>query len=217
MPEPHSLSKKFITIARAGESEVTEKKSRFLGRAFSVSDETIAQQRLAELKLQESDASHHAWAFSIGTGTPLLRFSDAGEPSGTAGRPLLHLLEKRELRNVLLIVTRWYGGTKLGTGGLARAYGAAGAAALDSSGTTRMSEGSLLEIIVDYPEAAQTEHRLKERGVRVDATIWLERVTINCWFDGEIASISGEIADLTSGRGSVQVTGREYRPAPIVD
>jgi len=111
--------------------ELKVKGSRFLGQAFAVRDEAEAMRRLDALRRREYDATHHCWALRVGEPEQLLeRFDDDGEPSGSAGRPILGALLREKLSDGLVVVTRYFGGTKLGTGGLVRAYGEAAAEAI---------------------------------------------------------------------------------------
>lgn len=117
--------------ATAAEAEIREKGSRFLAAVAPVSDETAARAVLAELEQRHPDATHHCWAWRLGQ-PPAERSSDAGEPSGTAGVPILQVLRGAELSDVVAVVVRWFGGTKLGKGGLARAYAGAAREAVEA-------------------------------------------------------------------------------------
>ena len=103
-----------------GEDEFTEKKSRFIGRVWPVETEEEALEHIAAMKKQHYDATHNCWAYVIKDGA--VRFSDDGEPGGTAGRPIFNVIDKKGLKNVLIAVVRYFGGVKLGAGGLVRAY-----------------------------------------------------------------------------------------------
>ena len=121
----------YLALVEAGQDEITEKKSRFIGYAMPVESEEEALAAVEKIKKKHYDARHNCYAFSIGTGPqPLLRFSDDGEPQGTAGKPILEVIGGSGVRNVCIVVTRYFGGTLLGTGGLVRAYTEAAKAAL---------------------------------------------------------------------------------------
>ena len=109
-------------IYKEGEGEIEEKKSRFIAHVYPVQSEEQAVSYINEVKKKYWDARHNCWAYSIGEKQPALRCSDDGEPSGTAGKPMLEVLTGQELHNVVAVVTRYFGGTLLGTGGLIRAY-----------------------------------------------------------------------------------------------
>lgn len=114
------------TIYKTGTSEVIEKKSKFIGKAYPVLDEPMAQKIIEKIKKENYNANHNVFAYQIGDKNQIKRYSDDKEPSGTAGVPLLSILEKEDLKNILVIVTRYFGGVLLGTGGLVKAYGKAG-------------------------------------------------------------------------------------------
>ena len=121
----------YLALVEAGQDEIIEKKSRFIGYAVPAESEEEALAAVEKIKKKHYDARHNCYAFSIGTGPqPLLRFSDDGEPQGTAGKPILEVIGGSGVRNVCIVVTRYFGGTLLGTGGLVRAYTEAAKAAL---------------------------------------------------------------------------------------
>ena len=120
----------YLTLREGAEAQIKVKGSRFLAEAVPVADEAVAEAALATIRKREYNATHHCTAYRIGPAADLFRFNDDGEPSGTAGQPILRQIEGRELTNTLVVVTRYYGGTKLGTGGLIRAYGEAASLAL---------------------------------------------------------------------------------------
>lgn len=128
------MSKKYKTIVRVAEAELTEKKSRFLAKVMPIETEEQARAFVEKIKKQYWDASHHVFAYRLGREGALQRFSDDGEPQGTAGRPVLGVLEKEEVCNAIVVVVRYFGGTLLGTGGLVRAYGKAAKAGIDAAG-----------------------------------------------------------------------------------
>ena len=116
---------RYQTVYQGASAEITEKKSRFIAAVFPVSSEEEATEALENIKKQYWDARHHCWAYVIGTEQVTERFSDDGEPGGTAGKPILEVIRGQKLYNVLVVVTRYFGGTLLGTGGLVRAYSSA--------------------------------------------------------------------------------------------
>mgnify|MGYP005837310743 CR=1 FL=1 len=136
MPQPTTPgSDSYRTVARYAEHEIKVEGSRFVGRVRAVSSQAETGSFLADIQRTFHDATHHCFAYRLGCGAQMsVRFSDAGEPPGTAGRPLLAALEARQLTNTIVVVTRYFGGVKLGTGGLARAYGRCAAETLDRAG-----------------------------------------------------------------------------------
>lgn len=117
------MEKSFKTINERATAEITEKKSRFIANVCPVNTEEEALSFIAEIKKQHYNARHNCFAYIINEKIPIIRFSDDGEPSGTAGKPILDILTNEGLKNVVIVITRYFGGTLLGTGGLIRAYG----------------------------------------------------------------------------------------------
>ncbi len=133
---------KFRTIADSAESRISIKGSKFLGYAFPVKNEEAITTYLGTVRKQHYDATHHCFAWQLGYGTGVrFRYHDDGEPSGTAGKPIHRAITKRALTNVLVISVRYFGGTKLGTGGLLRAYGRSAAETLNAARVRTVEEG----------------------------------------------------------------------------
>ena len=143
------MSEEYLVPHGYGEETLVEKKSRFIGRIWRVEREADALAKLKEIREKYWDASHHTFAYRIKQDN-LMRYSDDGEPQGTAGMPILEVLRREELQNVCCIVTRYFGGTLLGAGGLTRAYGKAAKLALDAAGIDCMKEWTRFQMEVPY-------------------------------------------------------------------
>ncbi len=170
----------YKTVKQYGEGEFEEKKSRFLGKIKPVSTEEEAIAFIESIKKQYWDARHNCYAFIIGEHSESIRCSDDGEPSGTAGKPMLEVLQNNGLKNVVAVVTRYFGGTLLGTGGLVRAYTQATQAALEEAQIATMTLMSVLEIRTDYNAIGKIKYMFaqadtlvmgEEYGVDVAVTI----------------------------------------------
>lgn len=148
-------------VGGSAEAEIVVLRSRFLARVGRVEDEAAARALIAEARSTHHDARHHCTAFVIGPDGSLRRSNDDGEPSGTAGRPMLEVLAGREVSDVVAVVTRWFGGTLLGTGGLARAYADATAAALDVAGTRERVLWQRARVTVPIRQVGAMESRLR--------------------------------------------------------
>lgn len=149
------LSDDYWTLSGPGTAHTRVLGSRFSAIAFHVADESELESRLMELKKTEFDATHHCWAHVIRKDHELReRVSDDGEPKGTAGLPILHEIRKQNLQNIAVIVARWFGGTKLGTGGLVRAYGECGALAIGNAVRVQRKTGVI--VAVDTPFELQS-------------------------------------------------------------
>ena len=201
----------YRTFAKCGFSEVVEKKSRFLGEALPVKDAAEAEEYIAQVRKRHYDARHHCFAYVAGEpGTPeeVTRFSDDGEPSGTAGKPILEILAGRQLHHVLIVVTRYFGGTLLGTGGLVRAYGAAAREAADDAGILSVRQGTRLRISCSYPAYGKLQYLFAKEGIQVESTEFAEGVVI-----GVLVQKGGEermrklVAELTDGAGLLEEAG----------
>ena len=152
-------------VLEGGCGELVEKKSRFLAAVRPVESEEEASRFIEERKKKYWDASHNCSAFVIGRRAELTRCSDDGEPSGTAGRPMLEVLLKEGICNTAVVVTRYFGGTLLGTGGLVRAYGAAVKEGLKNSRVVTMCYSTKLEVRADYPDVGRIQHLAAREGI----------------------------------------------------
>lgn len=201
----------YVSLARAGEAEIEIKRSRFIALAAPVAGEDEAKSLLAVVRERHRAANHNVFAYRVGLGTPVERASDDGEPAGTGGRPLLEILSRRDLRNAIIIVTRYFGGTLLGAGGLLRAYSQAGAAAVAAAGLARYAERALLAVTVDYPLWGKVEYELGRRGLATRGVEYAERVTARVLVDpAGVAALTAAMRDLTAGRAVVGDEGREF-------
>ncbi len=158
------------------EAEIVVLRSRFLAEVRRVEDEPAARDFLAEVRARHHDARHHCTAFVIGSDGSLRRSNDDGEPSGTAGRPMLEVVSGRGISDVAVVVTRWFGGTLLGTGGLARAYADATAAALDAAGTRERVLWQRARVTAPVTEVGVLEHRLRQSTDVLDVDYGAEQV-----------------------------------------
>ena len=140
----------YRTIYKEGTGEIVEKKSRFIAEAYPVTGEEEAFAHLEEVKKRYWDARHHCWAYVTGRNPGKERMSDDGEPAGTAGKPILEVIRGRELTDIFIVVTRYFGGVKLGTGGLVRAYTSSAKMALDAAGICDVYESMLLTFEFEY-------------------------------------------------------------------
>ena len=138
--------KAYNTIYEGGTDEIVEKKSRFIAQVFPVETEEEVATILEQMKKKYWDARHNCYAFVLGEASQISRCSDDGEPSGTAGRPILEVINGKELTNILIVVTRYFGGTLLGTGGLVRAYSQSAQAGIMASKVIRKEVGYRVSI-----------------------------------------------------------------------
>ena len=198
----------YHTVARGAEAEIEVKRSRFLCTVARVETEEAARALVERLRKQHWDARHHCSAFRL---QDTERSSDDGEPAGTAGAPMLEVLRGREVRDVVAVVTRWFGGTLLGAGGLVRAYGDAVRAGLDAAGTLRrdLVREHLLDL--DHADAGRVESELRARGIAVLDMAYGTHVTLRLGVppdqDDRLAAV---VAELTGGAGETRVAGERW-------
>lgn len=201
----------YLTIAGDGGAEIEVKRSRFLCTLVRVEDEAGARAVVERLRKQHWDARHHCSAFVLGPDAALERSSDDGEPAGTAGAPMLEVLRGREVSDVVAVVTRWFGGTLLGAGGLVRAYGDAVRAGLDVTGTLRRDLVRELTLDLDHADAGRVEGELRARGITVldmtyDAGV---RLRLGVAPEDE-ARLHALVAELTGGALTATGSGERW-------
>ena len=166
----------FYTVAREGEGVYEEKRSRFLGFARPVFSEADAIGFVEDLRRLHPDARHHVYAYTVDFGAKE-RMSDDGEPQGTGGARVLTAIKQAGLSNVCVVIVRYFGGTLLGAGPLARAYSAAALSAIENAGTVRCESCGVYRITLPYARQSRVEQELKKRGAKVLDSVFAERVT----------------------------------------
>ena len=159
----------FCTIARESREEFEEKRSIFIGRAKRVDSEEEAQEFVKAIKKEHRDATHNVWAYLM-QGDIVARYSDDGEPQGTAGMPVLDVIRKSGVRNVCVVVTRYFGGTLLGAGGLVRAYSHAASLAIEAAGIITYQPYTEYELRCGYSEYGKYQVLLAAQGALIDST-----------------------------------------------
>ena len=159
----------YLVPAGDGEAEFTEKHSRFIGRVFRTDTEEEALNKIREIREKHRDATHNVYAYIIRDNN-ITRYSDDGEPSGTSGMPTLNVFTSEEIKNVCCVVTRYFGGTLLGTGGLVHAYSKAANMALDAAGISQMAEWRQLLISCDYGFFDRAKRLLEESEAIIQNT-----------------------------------------------
>lgn len=199
----------YLTPARDATVETEVKRSRFLCTLRRVGDEDAARAVVAEMRAQHWDARHHCSAFVLGPRSELQRSSDDGEPAGTAGAPMLDVLRGAEVSDVAVVVSRWFGGTLLGAGGLVRAYGDAVRAALVEAGTRRRVLVTELALVVGHADAGRIESELRARGVSVLGVEYAATVRLLLG-STDPAGVVAQVAILTGGEGVVERVGERW-------
>ena len=170
--------KAYKTLMKRGEEEFIVNKSRFIGHGAPAQSEDEALDFLKEMRTRYKDANHNCYAYIIGANMGIMRYSDDGEPGGTAGMPIIEVMKARQVTNCAVVVTRYFGGILLGAGGLVRAYTQGAASALDASGIGIMHPTARYLMDVDYAILGRVEHFLKDMPCIVEEKVFAETVTL---------------------------------------
>ncbi|MFE6889379.1 YigZ family protein [Streptomyces sp. NPDC057694] len=205
------MQDEYRTVAREGVHETEINRSRFLCALAPAATEEEAQAFVARVRKEHPTASHNCYAYVIGADASVQKASDDGEPGGTAGVPMLQMLTRRDMRYVVAVVTRYYGGVKLGAGGLIRAYGGAVGEALDMLGTVTRRRFRLGTVTVDHARAGKMENDLRATGREVREVRYAEAVTIEIGLpEGDVERFRAWLADVSAGTAGFELGGEAY-------
>ncbi len=200
------MADKLFKLTGGGESTVIVKKSRFLGITFPIESPEEAETLITMIRKKYYDARHNCYAWRLSDAE---KFSDDGEPSQTAGKPMMDILQGKNLVGVLVVVTRYFGGTLLGTGGLVRAYSDAAKQAVENSTIVEICPRRRLVCRIAYPDLGRVEYILREAGITPD-TEYLEQITLTADVpDREIGGLRAAITEATAGRAELE-TGEVF-------
>ena len=197
-----------------GENEFIEKKSRFIGRVWPVETEEEALEKIQQMKKQHYDATHNCWAYIIRDGA--MRFSDDGEPGGTAGNPMMQVLQREQIYNVVCVVTRYFGGVLLGAGGLVRAYTKGAKIAIDAAGKSMKRVWTVLYLPCPYTFYDRVKLEIAAfEGVIRDTQFAAEVEMEVLVAQGKTQGFLERLTDMTSGTVEAMEIGQEYRAFPV--
>lgn len=203
--------KQYRIIYEGGEAEFVEKKSRFLATARPVKTEDEALEFIESMKKKYWNATHNCWAYVIGERGQLQRCSDDGEPSGTAGRPMLDVLLGEEVRDVVVVVTRYFGGTLLGTGGLVRAYSHSVKIGLEASTIIIKTYGYHISLRTDYTGLGKIQYILGQRQIPIVNSIYTDYVELELLIaQEEWPKVQAEITEGTNGQAVMDILEECY-------
>lgn len=201
----------YKVVYQEGNGVYEEKKSRFIARIAPASSEEEAVSFIESVRKKYYDARHHCTAFIIGKNKELTRCSDDGEPSGTAGKPILEVLLGAEVTNVVAVVTRYFGGTLLGTGGLVRAYTQAAKEAMENAGIGIMRYKTEMTIEIDYTDVGKVQYLLGSREIDIAQSRYTDKVEFDiCIPEEERAEVSKALTEATAARAKISITGTGY-------
>ena len=197
-----------------GEDEFIEKKSRVIGRVWPVDTEEEALAKIQEIKKQHYDATHNCWAYVIRDGA--MRFSDDGEPGGTAGNPMMQVLQRENLYNVVCVVIRYFGGVLLGAGGLVRAYTKGAKIAIDAAGKSMKRVWSVLYVPCPYTYYERLKLEVEAFGGVIRDTQFGAEVELEILVSApQTDAFLEKLTDMTAGTVEALVTGEEHRAFPV--
>lgn len=191
----------YLTVKEYGENEIVIQKSRFIAYITRATTEEEAQNFIASIKKKHWDATHNCSAYMIGEHDQIQKANDDGEPSGTAGVPMLEVLKKRELKDTVVVVTRYFGGIKLGGGGLIRAYGKATSEGLNAIGVVRRKLNRVMHTTVDYTWLGKLENELRSSRYNLKEIHYLDKVEIETFVEeNETEQFEAWMTEMTNGQ-----------------
>ena len=197
-----------------GESEFTEKRSRFISHIWRVETEAQARERIEQMRKQYYDARHNCWCYVLHDGG-VVRYSDDGEPQGTAGQPMLNVFQREGVTNVVCVVTRYFGGILLGAGGLTRAYSKGARDALCAAGYAVMGQWAVVSIPCSYAMLERVKLEVTAQGGTVDGTEYGADIRLTASLPAERAdALQARLTELSAGGIRLAVRSAEYRPGP---
>ena len=200
----------YKTLHEFGVDEIIIEKSTFIGYAKPIKTEEEAIEFINEIKKKHKDARHNVWAYTVGKSMNIQRYSDDGEPQGTAGIPTLEVIKKEDLRDVVVVVTRYFGGIKLGAGGLVRAYTKGAKIGLEAAKIIEKVMYQEVKIKIDYNQLGKVQNEIMNMGYFIKDTIYEDNVEIIVYSrKNEIDGIVEKINDITSATANI-VLGEEF-------
>ena len=206
----------FLTILTDGQHELVIKKSRFIATMARVNSEEEAKDFIAQTSKKYHDATHNTYAYTIGENDEHVKASDNGEPSGTAGIPELKALQLMQLKNVAVVVTRYFGGIKLGAGGLIRAYSNSVTEAAEAIGVVKRVLQQELLFTIPYNRYDEVNHFLEEKDIYVADREYATEITISVYLDlDQVDDFKAELTDLLAGKVEIIKGDQRYNEIPV--
>jgi len=199
--------KDYMSAGKSAEQERVIKRSRFIGRTYLISSEEEIPLSLEDSRKRYPGATHYCYGAVVGADGLIRRFSDDGEPGGTAGMPILQVLMRKELRNTLVVVVRYFGGIKLGAGGLIRAYSGTASDAIRKAGTVKVAYSSRGVLTIDYRLLGSVENFLRREGISIQEVQYGKEVQMQILTRQDWDSVASRLTDLC--RGNVRIRRAE--------
>lgn len=201
----------YKTVRKHGSKEIIIKKSRFIGHTKPVDSEEQALEFIAEIKKQHASATHNCFAYVVGERDQYQKQSDDGEPSGTAGKPILEVLKHQKLKDTVVVVTRYFGGIMLGAGGLIRAYTDGAVAGIEAAEPVYQVLHQEVNVEIEYTWLGKLENELRHRKVMVGETKYTDKVIVPCLpLASETDQFVSWMTELTEGQGNIALGEAKY-------
>lgn len=201
----------YLVPFETAEREFVEKRSRFIGKVWRVESEAEARERIEETKKKHYDARHNCWCYRLNEGA--VRYCDDGEPQGTAGQPMMNVFQREDVTDVCCVVTRYFGGVLLGTGGLARAYAKGAKDALDAAGVCRVSLWTRWDVPCTYPLFERVKQDIAGCGGVVRSVDYGADILLHTAFpSGGAERFASGLTELSAGRLTMTAAGEEFLP-----
>ncbi|MCM3727689.1 YigZ family protein [Neobacillus cucumis] len=208
---------RYLTVKQTGEHEIAIQRSRFIAHLKRVETETEAQEFIQTIKKQHWDATHNCSAYLIGEHDQIQKANDDGEPSGTAGVPILEVLKKRKLKDTVVVVTRYFGGIKLGAGGLIRAYGKATSEGLEAVGIVERRLSRIIHVKFDYTWLGKIEKELRAADYKIKEIHYLDTVEVETYVDeGQVQAFKLWMTELTNGQCTLESGNNVYLEEDLI-
>lgn len=204
----------FLVPTGRSEAEYVEKRSRFIGEVYPVESEAEARAYIESVKKKHYDARHHCWCYRLKGGAE--RYSDDGEPQGTAGQPMLNVFQREQVENVLCVVTRYFGGILLGAGGLVRAYTQAAKDTLDAAGISAVRRWVELAVPCPYSFYEQVKRLVEQHDGTLGETEYAADVTVHALLpEGKAEDFTCAMTELMAGDCALKTVGETYKAVPV--
>ncbi|UKS65003.1 YigZ family protein [Rossellomorea marisflavi] len=202
---------KYYTVKGPGENEIVIERSRFIAHVARAETEEEAQAFIADIKKQHWSANHNCSAYMIGENNLIQKANDDGEPSGTAGVPMLEVLKKRDLKDTVVVVTRYFGGIKLGAGGLIRAYGKSTSEGLNATGVVERKLMRIMKTKIDYTWLGKVENEIRSSHYQLKEIHYLDAVEVEVYVEEAAKEgFTSWMTELTNGQGEISEGEVEY-------
>jgi uncharacterized YigZ family protein len=206
----------YLTVSGYGEAEIEIQKSRFIAYVQRAEQEEAAVAFIEQIKKKHWNATHNCSAYIIGGNDQWQKADDDGEPSGTAGKPILEIIKKNQLKDTVIVVTRYFGGIKLGAGGLIRAYGKSASAGLKAVGITQRQNHTRIGVEIDYTFLGMLENQLRLQGYRIEDKIFTDTIRLIVLEKvGQEEILEQKVIDWTAGQVTLTREGQVYVETPV--